>query len=206
MHTKGHVYLIKEVGAHRDAITKALDTTDHAVHTLPNPSEFLKLKRFKTPAVILIGVRMYKFCAAELQLALKSFGPTIPTVIVDDDCNHQDVIDCFKLGVIDFLLFPFVDAQLTSCVQSAIEANIRHVDNLSEFKSAQERFNKLTPREKDICNLMGSGLKTLQIARSLGIAEATVKIHKARVYKKLSFSSVVEIARLADLLAQVDDL
>jgi len=202
MDTNGHIYLIHEISPSRDSITHALRMSQYEVHLFSTPAEFFKLTNLLTPAAVLIKERLHKICAVQLALVFKSQGRSISTIVLNSDSSPQEIVDSFLRGASDFIIGPFIDEKLIPSVKQAIESDIKQTQLKLRLNSAYERYERLTSREKDVCKLIAQGMKTALIAKVLDISPATLKIHKARVYKKLEVTSIVEIVRLTDMVAK----
>lgn len=198
MQNKGHVYLIDDDASIRDAITRTLKEFNFSVEAYYRPHDLLKVAQFHSPAVIVTDMRMPKISGEGLQVKLKERGVDVPLIVISGDCQAQEIINSFKLGATDFLLKPFSIEELLASIQKALKLCSTHQANLSQNKSALERFSTLSAREREVCELLVRGLKTHEIAKELGISEATLKIHKSRVYKKMQTKSIVELVRLTD--------
>ena len=141
----------------------------------------------------------------ELQQALLASGYRIPIIFIS---GHGDIpttvkaVKAVKAGAVDFLPKPFAREELLASVESALRY---HREALAEQAANDERRSKfalLTPREQEVCVLVGRGLLNKQIAAELGAAEKTIKVHRARVMAKLAVGSVAE---LVDLLREIGE-
>ena len=101
-------------------------------------------------------------------------------------------------GAVDFLTKPFEAEDLLAAVSAAAERSRARAAEMEELSRAVERFQRLTPREREVCLLVSQGLLNKQIAGELGMAEKTVKVHRGRVMSKLEVGSVAELVRLVD--------
>jgi len=196
----GHVYLIDDDPSIRDSLCRTLVEFNFSVETYHRAHDLLKISQFNSPAVVITDMRMPKITGEALLIKLKERGVDVPVIVISGDCQAHEIINSFKLGAIDFLLKPFSIEQLLASIQKAIEQSSTQQSNQSQNKSALERFSKLSPRESAVCELLVHGLKTHEIAKKLGISEATLKIHKSRVYKKMQTKSIVELVRITDRL------
>lgn len=119
--------------------------------------------------------------------------------------GHADVpmaVRAMKAGAIDFLTKPVREQDLLEAVQRAVAANRRHLVEEARARDAHARFALLTPRERAVMAEMVNARPNRQIAGAIGITEATVKLHRSHVMRKMQAGSLIELVRLADLLAR----
>ncbi len=138
----------------------------------------------------------------ELQQALLASGYRIPIIFISGHGDIPTTVKAVKAGAVDFLTKPFAREELLASVESALRY---HREALAEQAANDERRSKfalLTPREQEVCVLVGRGLLNKQIAAELGAAEKTIKVHRARVMAKLAVGSVAE---LVDLLREIGE-
>jgi len=112
----------------------------------------------------------------------------------------QDSVKAMKLGAVDFLTKPLEESQILASVQSAMRLSWQRYWQRHEKARLQELFDTLTPRERQVCELVSLGLPNKQTALRLGASEKTVKIHRGRVMSKLAVNSVAELVRFVDRL------
>jgi len=201
METQSLVYLIGDDQASRNSLSKLLKTFKYSVDEFSGLEEFKHQKLFKTPSVIVIDIQMSQLSEIDIQLFLQEKQISIPIIIMSGSCTQQEIIELFKKGVLDFLIKPFDSQELLDSIQKGFQISLYQSQLLVKNKIALERFGRLSLRERDVCELLVRGLRTQEIATTLEIAEATVKIHKARVFKKMESRSIVEIMRLTDTLS-----
>lgn len=109
-------------------------------------------------------------------------------------------VRALKSGAVEFLTKPFRDQDLLDAIHQALERDrVAHAQH-TEFHILQVRFQTLTAREQEVMNLVVSGLLNKQIACEIGASEATVKIHRGNVMRKMQAGSVVDLVRMADKL------
>ena len=107
-------------------------------------------------------------------------------------------VRAMKAGAMDFLPKPFNDQDLLDAIHKAIDQDIRARKEQAELSEIEQRINSLTPREYQVFTLVITGMLNKQIAGELGVAEKTIKVHRARVMEKMKVLSVAELVRLAE--------
>ena len=124
----------------------------------------------------------------------------IPIIFVT---AHGDVpmsVRALKSGAVEFLTKPFRDQDLLDAIQQALQRDRAERDRQAETHDLQERYDTLTAREQQVMALVVSGMLNKQIASEIGASEATVKIHRGNVMRKMKAGSVVDLVRMADKL------
>lgn len=153
-------------------------------------------------ACVVTDVRMPDVGGFEFQSALNSRGPGVPVIFMT---GHGDIpmsVRAMKAGAVDFLSKPFRDQDMLDAVNAALErARADRAANLGSTE-ANDRYDRLTPREREVMSGVVRGLLNKQIAGELGIAEITVKLHRSSLMRKLGVRRLPELVRLADQLAR----
>jgi FixJ family two-component response regulator len=109
-------------------------------------------------------------------------------------------VRALKSGAVEFLTKPFRDQDLLDAIQQALQRDRAERDRQAEIHDLQERYGALTTREQQVMALVVSGMLNKQIASEIGASEATVKIHRGNVMRKMQAGSVVDLVRMADKL------
>ena len=199
------VFVVDDDPSMLRALERMLRTSGHSAEVYASPGAFLARPRYPGPACLITDLRMPGMSGLELQQALLASGYRIPIIFIS---GHGDIpttvkaVKAVKAGAVDFLPKPFAREELLASVESALRY---HREALAEQAANDERRSKfalLTPREQEVCVLVGRGLLNKQIAAELGAAEKTIKVHRARVMAKLAVGSVAE---LVDLLREIGE-
>jgi FixJ family two-component response regulator len=136
----------------------------------------------------------------DLQNRLAESGTQIPIIFIT---AHGDVpmsVKALKAGAVEFLTKPFRDQDLLDAIQQALQLDRATREQQAEILDVQERYQTLTPREREVMALVVSGLLNKQIASEIGASEATVKIHRGNMMQKMHVGSLIELVRMADKL------
>ena len=133
----------------------------------------------------------------DLQTSLRNSGARIPIVFSTGFGDVTSSVRAMKVGAVDFLTKPIDERELLSAVDRglSIDVECRKVDVV--MTSLKERLGRLTPRERQVFALVVTGLLNKQIAGRLGTCERTIKVHRARIMKKMEAGSVAELVRMA---------
>jgi RNA polymerase sigma factor (sigma-70 family) len=138
----------------------------------------------------------------ELQEHLRSQNIAIPVIIVTAHANVPMAVDAMRNGAIDFIEKPFEGSVLLGRVRKALAHDARHWGRDSERKIYSERLDSLTPREREVLDLVVDGMLNKQIASQLGISMKTVEHHRARVMEKMQAESLAELVRMTMSLTE----
>ena len=190
MNTLGYIYLIDDDEAIRDSLNLTLSDMGYEVFSFSKASLFLDAFPIKSPAVILLDMQMPEMSGRELQEKLLQNGKTTPIIFISGLSHQKQIIDVFRNGAKDFILKPFSDQQLLKPIKLAIEADRQSQNSLEEKNRIQNLYDLLTPKEKEVCDLLVKVPLSKEVAQVLKISESTVKIHKSRVMQKMEVTSL----------------
>jgi response regulator RpfG family c-di-GMP phosphodiesterase len=208
MKTLGHIYLIDDDEAIRDSLNLTLTDIGYEVFSFSKASLFLKAFPIKSPAVILLDMQMPEMTGQELQEQLFKRGKMPPIIFISGQSHQKQIIDVFRNGASDFILKPFSDQELLVPIKLALEADRQTNDSLDEINRIQDLYALLTPKEKEVCDLLVKVSLSKEVAQILNISESTVKIHKSRVMQKMQVNSLQHLtanyleARLGSLASE----
>ena len=193
--TGGMVYVVDDDASLRKALAQRLMLEGYVVQAYASAEAFLAADISPSvPACILLDVKMDGMSGLALQRELRKRNVRLPIVFLT---AHGDVpmsVDTMKAGAVNFLLKPARDEDLLRAVSDALTACN---DVLRpEWGNLNERFAKLTKREREIFNWVVSGLPNKAIAAELGLAEITVKVHRGAVMRKLRAASLPDLVRM----------
>jgi len=164
----------------------------------PSAQAFLDHPPHDGPACVLLDVRMPGLGGLDLQARLAERKQTLPIIFITGHGNVPTSVRAMKSGAVDFLQKPFNDDEVLAAVQRAL-AMSRHGRSDSAVRTEVERrLSILTPRERQVFELVVKGLLNKQIAGELGAAEKTIKIHRGRVMQKMQANSVADLVRMAE--------
>jgi FixJ family two-component response regulator len=152
------------------------------------------------PACLVLDVRFPGQSGLELQRELAAGGRDLPVIFIT---GHGDIpmsVQAMKSGAIEFLTKPFRDQDLLDAIQIGIAQDRARRESASATAALRDLFGTLTPREREIVVQVARGRLSKQIAGDIGIAEATVKVHRSRAMRKMNVRSLPELGRLADRL------
>jgi FixJ family two-component response regulator len=195
------VFLVDDDASVRRALARLIKSAGHQVQTFASAQEFLG-----TPGVgekagcLVLDVRMPGLTGMDLQRELQSKNRNLPIVFIT---GHGDIpmsVKAMKAGAVDFLPKPVKDAVLLRAIEQAIFRASRDHAARQEVADVQQRLETLTSREREVMPLVASGLPNKMIAFELGTVEKTIKVHRARIMRKMQVQSLADLVRLAEKL------
>jgi FixJ family two-component response regulator len=187
------VFVIDDDASMRKSLERLLDAAHYKTELFKSASEFLKRSVHPGPSCVIVDVRMPGLNGMDLQTALIARGREEQLVFIT---GHGDVPMCaeaMKAGAIDFLTKPFKPRELLESVERALTRSAQQRCRASEKNHARSLLERLTPREYEVMQLVATGMLNKQVGGELGMAEKTVKTHRAHVMQKLGITSVAEL-------------
>ena len=187
----------------RDMLGRLLLQAGMAVQTYASAAAFLEGADLRTPAVLLLDVRMPTMSGLQLHDLLRARGNTLPVVFLTGACGVAMAVAAMRDGAVDFIEKPFDGAELIARVQDAFRVHVLRLgagagaqQARQDRQHARERLAHLTPREHEVLDLMVTGRTSKAIARELGCSFRTIEIHRGRVMSKMAVASLADLVRL----------
>lgn len=198
------VYVVDDEIQIRNAIGSLCEETGHQVRLFASTDEFLEEELSVGPSCLVLDVRFpgTSPTGLELQRRLAKSGVPIPIVFISGHSDVRVSVEAMKLGAIEFLPKPFREQEILDAIRHGIERDQRRLEREDTVREARQRVETLTAREREIMLLMAEGFVAKQIAAKLQLSEVTVKVHRARMMRKLELRSPIEVARLIDSMRQ----
>ena len=200
---KSTVLVIDDDPDVRASVGRLLRSVGIDVQLFASIPDFLKSDAPDGPTCLVLDVRLPGQSGLDLQLELARTNREIPIIFIT---AHGDVpmsVQAMKGGAIEFLTKPFRDQDLLDAIQLGLSRHRAWRENEEALADLRERFDSLSPREREIVIQVARGRLSKQIAYDIGIAEATVKVHRSRAMQKMNAHSLPELGRMADKLKLV---
>jgi FixJ family two-component response regulator len=192
------VHVVDDDDSLRNAITRLLRAAGYEVRAYSSAGEFVLSRRGNRRGCILLDVRMPGPSGLDLQEALAREDEPLPVIFLTAHGDVPTSVRAMKAGAVDFLTKPVKRDTLLSAVRTALSRDMKAHMSHEQLRDLRVRFAKLTPRERDVFELVVAGRLNKQIAAELAMAERTVKAHRAQVMVKMGATSLAELVRLAD--------
>ena len=195
----GLVHVVDDDAAFRTAIERRLKKAGYAVATYPSAQHLLdRLPSEVELGCILLDVRIPGLSGPELQGRMSELGSTLPIVFLTGHADIPITVQAIKTGAADFLLKPVTSALLLRAIERAVARHEVSRDRKVRLDMVRANLAKLTPREREVFELIVRGQTNKHAARSLGTAERTIKAHRHRVMEKMQVQSLAELVSLAE--------
>src|SRR5215216_2142553 len=189
----------------RNSLERLLRSMGLDAQLFASVSDFLQFCRPNGPACLVLDVRLPGQSGLDFQRELAAANKELPIIFIT---GHGDIpmsVQAMKGGAIEFLTKPFRDQDLLDAIQLGLSRDRDRRENDKALAALRERFGALSPREREIVIQVAQGRLSKQIAGDIGIAEATVKVHRSRAMRKMNARSLPELGRMADKLKLVAD-
>jgi len=192
------VFVVDDDAAVREALRDLIDSVGLRVELFGSAGEFLQRKLPHLPSCLILDVRLPGKSGFDLQRELAEANIGIPIIFIT---GHGDIpmsVRAMKAGAVEFLAKPFRDQDLLDVIQLALERDRATRQREAEIATLRDRFESLTRREQEVLPWVVSGLLNKQIADAIGTSEATVKVHRSQLMRKMGAKSLADLVRMAD--------
>ena len=195
----GCVHIVDDDASFRTAMERRLKHAGYEVATYPSSLDLLvNLPNEYIPSCILLDVRIPGLDGPALQRRLGELGSTLPIIFLTGYLDIPVTVRAIKAGAADVLTKPVGSDDLFRVIEMAIAHHQRIRDVKDKLDSVRARLGRLTPREREVFDLVIRGNRNKQVARELGCTERTIKAHRHRVMEKMQVRSLPELVSLAE--------
>ena len=196
------VAIIDDDDRMRRTLARLLKSVGMQATTFATANDFLDAPVREQTDCVVTDMRMPGLDGLKLQEALQQALPDLSVVFLTGYGRVSASVRAMKAGAIDFLEKPVQDETLLAAINRAADRTRQSRAARVELKGLQERFGRLTPREREVFSLVTAGLLNKQVGAELGVAEKTIKVHRARVLDKMKAKSLADLVRMAERLGE----
>src|SRR6266850_362118 len=187
------VFVVDDDPSVRRSTERLLRLAGLKVQTYSSARDFLKNPRPQVPACLVLDVRMPGLSGMDLQRELIQSGIHIPIIFITAHGDVPMTVRAMKAGAVEFLIKPFRSRTLLDAVLAAIERDRSAHKQRSESEELRQRYEQLTPREREVMPLVAAGLLNKQVAGELATTERTIKFHRAHIMQKMHAVSLADL-------------
>ena len=194
----GVVFVVDDDPSIRSAIKRLVESVGSHVELFASATEFLDHHFPNVPSCVVTDIRLPGISGLDLQRRLLQSNNDIPIIFITAHGDISMSVRAMKAGAVEFLTKPFRDQDLLDAIHYALERDRVRRHQEVEIASLRERLESLTPREQEVLPWVISGLLNKQIAAEIGATEATVKVHRSQLTRKMGAESLADLIRMAE--------
>ena len=198
------VFVLDDDVSIRDELKRLVRSVGLNVEFFGSPFEFLQGMRPDAPSCLVLDVRLPGKNGLDLQRELAEKNIPIPIIFLTAHGDIPMTVRAMMAGAVEFLTKPFRGQDLLDAIQVALERDRTQRARQAEVAMIRERLESLTPREREVLPLVVLGLVNKQVAAEIGTTEATVKVHRSQLMKKMGAHSLPELVRMAEKMGIPD--
>ena len=203
MSTTPLIHVVDDDESLRTALLRLLDASGFEARGYASTGEFMLQPPADRPGCVLLDMRLPGPSGLDLQEAMQRHGIALPVVFLTGHANVANSVRAMKAGAVDLLTKPVQRDILLDALRRALARDASERAARTEAQRLRETLALLTPREREVFDLVAAGRLNKQIAAELGIAERTVKLTRAHVMEKLGVDSAAELGGLAERLRRL---
>jgi RNA polymerase sigma factor (sigma-70 family) len=194
------VFVVDDDPSVRQAIKRLIGSVGLHVELFGSAKELLASKLPNVPSCLVLDIRLPGISGLDLQRQLAEQKLQIPIVFITAHGDIPMTVRAMKAGAVEFLTKPFRDQDLLDAVQAALARDRSRRQQDSEIAVLSDRFESLSPREREVVAMVVSGMLNKQIAAQIGTSENTVKVHRSRAMEKMQANSLADLVKMIERL------
>ena len=190
------IYVVDDDDGMRRALDTLLSTVGYKTAVYSRPTEFLANFKADAPGCLVLDIRMPDMSGLEVQQQLNRMGSMMPVLFITGHGDVPMAVQAMKEGAFEFIQKPFRDQDLLDRINHALKQDAENRSTVARRAEVQHRLQTLTPRERQVMDMVVDGAANKVIAIDLNLSERTVEIHRAKVMEKMGARSVAHLVKL----------
>src|SRR3984957_2582979 len=190
------VFVVDDDPSVRSAIKRLIGSVGVHVELFGSAQEFLASKLPNVPGCLVLDIRLPGISGLVLQRQLAEANVQIPIIFITAHSDVPMTVRAMKAGAVEFLTKPFGDQDLLDAIQLALERDRGRRLQEAELAALRERFELLSPRQREVVAMVVSGMLNKQIAAQIGTSETTVKVHRSHAMEKMQANSLADLIKM----------
>ncbi len=190
------IYVVDDDDSMRQAVALLLRTVGYNPIVFARPSDFLAKHDPNVHGCLVLDIRMPEMSGLEVQQQLNRAGAILPVIFITGHGDIPMAVQAMKDGALDFLTKPFRDQDLLDRINTALKQDAENRAAIDKHADLRRRVESLSPREREVLDLIVEGKANKVIAIDLGLSERTVEIHRANVMEKMGARSVAHLVKM----------
>lgn len=191
------VYVVDDDPSVSRALSRLLGFAGLRMFSFATARQFLNHSKFESPSCLVLDVELPDFNGLDLLKELRDRGWTLPIIFITGHGNIPMAVEAMRAGAMHFLPKPCDNRELLAVIRQALELDSQQLARQEKRKKIVRLLGSLTPREREVFQLVAAGMANKNIATHLGVCIQTVKLHRGHVMQKLQLYSVADLVHLA---------
>jgi RNA polymerase sigma factor (sigma-70 family) len=194
------VYVIDDDIVIQAGVIHLCESVGLRAEVFASTAEFLQSRRSDDASCLILDVRLPGMSGLDFQTELAAAKINIPIIFITGYADIPMTVKAMKAGAVEFLTKPFREQDLIEAMRMALQGDRARREQENARRDLRARYDRLSPRQRQVMSLVTAGLKNKEIAAEIGLSQISVKVHRHNMMQKLGTKSVAELVRIADVL------
>ena len=190
------VYVVEDDDISRGLIIALADSIGLACEPFADAAEFLENYDTGQHGCLVLDVFMPGMTGLQLQMELNRRGAVIPVIFVTGNAAIPDVVAAMRQGAFNYLVKPIRNAEMLESIRQALAQDQQNRRMLAQVEQIRQRIFSLTPREREVLELVARGCANKMMAHEMRLSQRTIELHRSRVMEKMGASSLAQLVRM----------